>query len=70
MALVLETALGAHDMGVLHDRQGRLVRFASKEVCEQMASVVMTRARIQHAAGKLDPQITNVHLSCYRPSEA
>lgn len=70
MALTIHTAMGAHDWGVLHHRNGELARFNSREVCEMMALEVLTRAREQHLAGKLDAAITNVELTCYQPKYA
>ena len=70
MALTLHTAMGPHDWGVLHLRNGQLARFNSREVCEAMAMEVLTKAREQHLAGKLDSAITNVELTCFQPRYA
>jgi len=67
MALVVHTALGPHDMGVLHTKTGQLVRFPSKEVCEEMGKAIISKAAARHFAGLLDPIVLRAEITCYQP---
>lgn len=69
LSLVLVTAKGPIDVGLLHNKQG-LVRFKSQAECEEMRVALTWLAQLQASQGKLNPEITGAQLTCFQPKAA